>query len=69
MGGRWVELEHAWHDTTVVPCEVCGKLIPRRAWIFDGAGGEVRSCGPECQQLYWDYWYPTHGEVQVHAHR
>jgi hypothetical protein len=60
---EWRELDHAWHDTNVVHCEVCGKLIPRRAWIFDGAAGSLMACGPECQQLYEDYWLPTYGSM------
>ena len=41
MSGRFVELEHAWHETNVVHCGVCGTLIPRRAWVFDGGEGEA----------------------------
>jgi hypothetical protein len=61
MSGKWRELEHVWHETNVVNCTVCGKLIPRRAWCFDGASGEVVACGPSCEELYETYWLPTHG--------
>jgi hypothetical protein len=61
VSGYWQELEHAWHDTNVVHCAVCGKLIPRRAWRFEGGAGEVRACGPECEELYETYWRPTYG--------
>ncbi len=58
---EWQELDQAWHETNVVHCQVCGKLIPRRAWIFDGGAGPLTACGPQCQQLYEDYWLPTYG--------
>jgi hypothetical protein len=63
MTGRWLELEYAWHETNVVQCQVCGKLIPRRAWLFEGGAGEIMSCGPECEQLYVSYWKPTYGAM------
>lgn len=60
--GRWVELEREWHDTRVTTCEVCGRLIPRRAWVFAGGGGrDIRSCEPECQELYESYVLVTRG--------
>ena len=61
MSGHWQDLEHAWHDTNIVNCAVCGKLIPRRAWLFESADGEVLSCSPACEELYETYWLPTHG--------
>jgi hypothetical protein len=61
----WVELERSWHDTEVVNCRVCGRLIPRRAWVFDGGGGEIRSCGPDCEELYETYWKPTYGVMSA----
>jgi hypothetical protein len=63
VSGTWRELEHAWHDTNVEHCAVCGKLIPRRAWCFDGAAGEVVACSPACEELYETYWLPTHGAM------
>ena len=53
MSGRWVEFELAWHDTAVTHCDVCGRLIPRRAWVFDGGAGELRACEPACEELYF----------------
>lgn len=61
MSGRWVELELSWHDTNVVHCRVCGKLIPRRAWRFEGGGGPIDACDPDCERLYETYWKPTYG--------
>ena len=66
----WVELGRAWHDTGVEHCAVCGKLIPRRAWVFgDGEGGEIRGCSPGCQELYESYWKPTYRDGAGDAHR
>jgi len=42
-------------------CQVCGKLIPRRAWLFDGGAGEITACSPDCEELYVSYWKPTYG--------
>jgi len=61
VSGRWLELERSWHDTSVMHCQVCGKLIPRRAWLFDGGTGEITACSPDCEQLYESYWKPTYG--------
>ena len=44
--GEWVEPARAWHDTNVSYCEVCGRLIPRRAWVFDGGAGQLVACSP-----------------------
>jgi hypothetical protein len=66
--GRWLELEQAWHDTDTVQCMVCGRLIPRHAWLFEGGAGELRACGPECQSLYESYWRPTYGTMEPDAH-
>ena len=63
MTGRWQELGRAWHETNVVHCSVCGKLIPRRAWIFADEAVEIAACGPDCQQLYETYWRPTYGAM------
>ena len=60
-GGRWVELSHVWHDTKVLNCRVCGRLILRRAWEFDGGGGLLRVCEESCEELYESYWRGAHG--------
>jgi hypothetical protein len=55
-GGHWVNLERAWHDTEVTNCDVCGRLIPRRSWVFAGANGEeINSCDTGCEELYETY--------------
>jgi hypothetical protein len=61
MSGRWISIEHAWHETNIVNCPVCGRLILRRAWEFDGGDGLIRLCSPSCQELYETYWRPEHG--------
>jgi len=59
--GRWVELSHVWHDTKVLNCPVCGRLILRGAWEFDGGGGLLRVCEESCEELYESYWRGAHG--------
>jgi hypothetical protein len=49
----WRELNKTWHDTTVDYCDVCGNLLIRRYWSFDGADGEaVRACRRDDERLY-----------------
>jgi hypothetical protein len=68
VSGRFVELTSSWHDTDVVHCSVCGRLIPRRAWVFDGGAGPIRACSPDCEELYETYWRPTYGVMErTHA--
>jgi hypothetical protein len=64
VSGRWVELEREWQDSTLVNCEVCGRLIPRRAWVFGVAGGELEACSEACEELYVSYVEPTHGPIE-----
>jgi hypothetical protein len=68
VNGRWVELGLDWHETRVVHCEVCGRLIPRRAWLFPDHDHELRACAPTCEQLYERYVVPTYGRTRPDAH-
>jgi hypothetical protein len=65
--GRWTEPSRSWHDTSVIYCQACGRLIPRRAWIFEGGAGELRVCSPDCEDLYEDYLKPTYGAMAAYA--
>ena len=64
MSGHWVEFERSWHETEVVNCSVCGRLIPRRAWVFDGVEAPVTACSPECEELYFSYVVPEYGPTR-----
>jgi len=61
----WVELDYVWHETNVVNCPICGKLVVRRAWAFDGGAGRLLVCDPDCQVLYEEYWRPAHGIMEA----
>ena len=65
MKGHWVEFDRHWRDTDVVNCQVCGRLIPSRAWMFDGGRGELRSCSPDCGEIYFSYVEPEHGPKEA----
>lgn len=67
--GRWLEPTRSWNDTSVIHCEVCGRLIPRRMWMFEGGAGELQACSPECEDLYDSYLKPTYGVIRKDAHR
>ena len=59
--GHFEDLGIAWHETNVTHCEVCGRLIPKRAWVFaDGERG-LTACSEACETLYFDYVKPTYG--------
>ena len=61
MSGYWEFIERSWHQELYVHCEVCGRLIPNRKWIFIDEDKELTACEPDCQQLYEDYVKPVHG--------
>jgi hypothetical protein len=60
--GHWVDPARSWNDTTVSYCQVCGRLIPRRSWVFADGPREIVACSPDCEDLYQDYVKPTYGE-------
>lgn len=62
--GAWVALAYPWHETNVVNCPICGRLVLRRAWEFDGGEGLIRACSESCEELYESYWKPTHGTME-----
>ena len=64
MTGRWVEFEREWQDGQIVNCAVCGRLIPRRAWVFDGGLGELQAHAPDCEELYFSYLEPAYGPIE-----
>jgi hypothetical protein len=64
MGGRWVERTIPWHETNVAHCPVCGRLITRRSWVFDGGADEIAVCAPDCEELYESYWKPAYGPLE-----
>ena len=57
--GKWVETGARWNDTNVSYCHVCGRLIPRRSWVFDDGGKELNACSPDCEDLYESYLKPS----------
>ena len=49
----WQELAKTWHDTDVEYCDVCGNLLIRRMWVFEGRDGEtIRACREDDERLY-----------------
>jgi hypothetical protein len=48
----WRELGKPWHDTTVEYCDVCGNLLIRSYWEFQGTDGStMRACCEDDQRL------------------
>lgn len=49
----WRELEKPWSDTTVEYCDVCGNLVIRRCFEFQGVDGQlIRACREDDERLY-----------------
>lgn len=60
--GVWVEIARAWHDASLTQCDLCGRLVPKRAWAIDVEDGpRLLFCDAGCESLYWSYWYPRYG--------
>jgi hypothetical protein len=67
--GHWIEPTRTWNDTSVSYCAVCGRLIPRKSWVFEGGAGPLVACTPDCEDLYESYLKPAYGAMASHAHR
>ena len=59
--GQWEQLESQWWHTNVVNCAFCGQMIPRRQWVSQHRGQRCVFHSPDCEQLWLDYWVPSHG--------
>jgi hypothetical protein len=57
--GKWLETTRPWHDTNVSYCDVCGRLIPRRSWVFSDGAKTLSACSPDCEDLYDSYLKPA----------
>jgi hypothetical protein len=56
LSGRFETRVVVWHDVDVSHCEVCGRLLLRRVWVFDDPDrGQILACGAECEQLWFTY--------------
>lgn len=60
--GRWEVLELPWYETNITNCSLCGKMIPHRMWIVEVDDEERKFCNSDCEQLYLEYWLPTHAK-------
>ncbi len=57
--GKWLDTARTWSDTNVSYCDVCGRLIPRRSWVFDDGSKKLNACSPDCEDLYDSYLKPA----------
>lgn len=61
--GVWRQKPTAIYETEIVTCSLCGKMIPVKYWVVGQAdGSEKIFCGPDCEQLYREYWLPKYGD-------
>jgi hypothetical protein len=56
--GRWEELHPEVWETVVTPCDFCGQVVPRRLWIAEVEGRELRFHSEDCERLYREYMLP-----------
>ncbi len=61
--GEWHEHGSDWRGTGLVHCDLCGRPLPRRAWVADVNGERLRFCEPDCETLYRGYWLPRYGRA------
>lgn len=63
LTGTWLEQAIEWYAEPKDSCEVCGRLIPARRWVFASGASMVTACTPECETLYIDYVVPLRGPI------
>lgn len=49
--GRWEENTAPWYEQTMVYCDTCGMLLPKRQFVVRKSSVINRFCGPECARL------------------
>ena len=59
--GAWRRIAVPWHETAIINCSFCGKMIPRQLWVATHEGQERIFCSPSCESLFLSYWLPRHG--------
>jgi ribosomal protein L24E len=52
-------------DPRPIVCDLCGKSIPRRAWVSVHDGLELIFCDPDCERLYHEYWLPRYARGKL----
>jgi endogenous inhibitor of DNA gyrase (YacG/DUF329 family) len=62
--GEWREIKRSWHDTALTNCTLCGRLVPRKAWMVEIEAQALPFCNEECEALYRSYWLPKYGKPQ-----
>lgn len=57
--GRWEENTAKWFEQTMIYCDLCGRIIPKRFWVVEEGNERRLFCNPDCEQLHDDYWIPA----------
>ena len=65
--GHWIEITRQWHDNRLTHCDLCGRLVPRKAWRIETNEGYRTFCDEACESLYWSYWYPRYGTTRAQS--
>ncbi len=60
--GHWEENTAKWYEQTMVYCNLCGRIIPKKFWIVEEGSEKLVFCDPDCEQLYQDYWLPAQNQ-------
>jgi hypothetical protein len=53
--GQWEKRRLRWYETSILNCQLCGKMIPADLWVSEANGERLEFCSPECERLYWKH--------------
>jgi hypothetical protein len=53
--GYWRENQTRWHEQTLVYCNSCGVLIPKKQWVVEQGKEQRVFCTEVCAALYQRY--------------
>ncbi len=61
--GSWRPLQNSYLNTKMHHCILCGKWIPKQAWLDSELGPDKLLCNNTCASLYVDYWLPRYAHL------
>jgi hypothetical protein len=60
---EWEPIEREWFDTRIDNCDVCGRVLGRRALLVQAESHSRRVCDETCARLFAEYWLPRYGST------
>jgi hypothetical protein len=65
--GHWQKTKAGWHDTSLIHCDLCGKIVPGDVWVAEVAKEMRNFCDTDCERLYVEYWLPKYGAAKSNS--